>query len=88
MKNDIVLKGSCVFRLVFTMLFNTSVIINEPHIWSHWIFAREDFCWTIIPPKGSILSKMDKFWQPIQWIISSQLAVGKVLVILSPHKVD
>ena len=87
-KTGAILKKSSVFHPVFTTLVNTSTVMNEPHVWSRWIFATKDFCRTVNPAQGSASTKMDEFLRPVQWIVSSQTAVRQLLVILSPHEVN
>ncbi|KAN0088621.1 hypothetical protein V8E55_005678 [Tylopilus felleus] len=87
-KTGAISNKSSVFRPVFTTLSNTSAITNEPHVWSRWVLTTEDFCRTIVPTEGDESSKMDDFLRPVQWIVSSQMAVRQVLVIFSPHEVE
>ncbi|KAG6369456.1 hypothetical protein JVT61DRAFT_14826 [Boletus reticuloceps] len=87
-KTGVIPSESTVFHLIFTTLGHTSAAANESQVWTRWVLATEDFCRTTTPSKGDALSKMDEFLRPVQWILSSQTAGRRVLVILSPHEVD
>ncbi|KAG6377791.1 hypothetical protein JVT61DRAFT_14564 [Boletus reticuloceps] len=88
-KTGVIPSNSTVFRPIFTTLGNTSAATNESQVWTRWVLATEDFCRTIAPAEGDTSSKMDEFLRPVQWILSSQTASGRrVLVIISPHEVD
>jgi hypothetical protein len=80
------LHSSSAFHPVFATLEQSSAATGGAHVWSPFVLATSDFRKTVDP--ASCQGRVDQYLRPVQWVLSGERNLDRILVILSPFEAD